>query len=334
MEDVANEAGVSRALVSLVMRGAPNVSEQRRSAVLAAAKQLDYRPNAVARNLAQKRSNTFGVVLDDLHNTFFADTLDGIHEVADKHGYQLQLNSGWRQEDGERHAIESFLEYQVDGIIVLGTRASATSLQSIDQVAPIVSLGAGIEGIDSVFNDDERGAELVVNHLADLGHTDIVHIAGGTGGGAKLRRAGFERTMHNRGLTPRVVSGDYSDLSGANAVELLLAERSVPTAIFAANDLMAIAALDRLQRAQLRIPEDVSVIGYDNTSLAALHHISLSTINQPRLEMGRQAAQCLIERLVEGRKASARHMVSPSLITRLTTGPAPEHQCSPSFPNH
>jgi len=334
MEDVADEAGVSRALVSLVMRRAPNVSEQRRSAVLTAAKKLDYRPNAAARSLAQNRSNTFGVVLDDLHNPFFADLVDGIHEVADKHGYQVQLNSGRLQQDGERRAIESFLEYQVDGIIILGTRASAASLQSINKVAPIVSLGAGIEGIDSVFNDDERGAELVVDHLADLGHTDIVHIAGGSGGGAKLRRAGFEQTMRKRGLTPRVVDGDYSDLSAVSAVEVLLAERSIPTAIFAANDVMAVAALNRLQHAKLRVPQDVSIIGYDNTSLAALHHISLSTINQPRLEMGRHAAQCLIERLDEGRKAPVQHMVSPSLITRLTTGPAPDRRSSPSSPNH
>ena len=319
MEDVANEAGVSRALVSLVMRRAPNVSEQRRSAVLAAAKKLDYRPNAVARSLAQNRSNTFGVVLDDLHNPFFADLVDGIHEVADKHGYQVQLNSGRLQQDGEHRAIESFLEYQVDGIIVLGTRASAASLQLINKVAPIVSLGASIEGIDSVFNDDERGAELVVHHLADLGHTDIV-ICLGTALGAAANCCGAD--------------GDYSDLSAASAVELLLAERSMPTAIFAANDVMAVAVLDRLQHAKLRVPQDVSVIGYDNTSLAALHHISLSTVNQPRLEMGRHSAQCLIERLDEGRKAPVQHMVSPSLITRLTTGPAPEHRRSPSPPNH
>lgn len=326
MEDVARKAGVSRALVSLVMRDEPNVSEHRRSAVLAAAESLGYRPNALARTLAQKRSNVFGVVLDDLHNPFFADLLDGIHEVADKHGYRLQLNTAWRQPEDERRAIESFLEYRVDGIIVLGTRTTAETLDRTNQVTPIVSLGAGFEGVDSVVIDDELGAELVVEHLVDLGHTDIVHIGGGNGGGAKLRRAGFEQAMRNHGLTPRVVSGDYSEHSGADAVELLLAERSVPTAIFAANDLMAVAALDRLQQAELRVPEDVNLVGYDNTSLAALRHISLTTINQPRVEMGRQAAQCLVERLDEGRKAPVSLVVSPNLITRQTTGLAPERR--------
>ena len=326
MEDVAKEAGVSRALVSLVMRGASNVSDRRRAAVLDAAEKLGYRPNVVARSLAQKRSNTFGVVLDDLHNPFFADLLDGIHDVADKHGYRLQLNTAWRKQHDELRAIESFLDYRVDGIIVLGTRAAPESLAATNEVAPVVSLGAGIDGIDSVLNDDERGAELVVEHLVDLGHTDIVHIGGGDGGGATLRRAGFEQAMRNHGLTPRVVDGDYSEQSGADAIDLLLAERKLPTAIFAANDLMAVAALDRLQQADLRIPEDVNVVGYDNTSMAAMHHISLTTINQPRVEMGRQAAHCLVERLDEGRKAPVRHVVSPNLIHRGTTGLSPERR--------
>lgn len=324
MEDVALEAGVSRALVSLVMRDAPNVSDRRRAAVLAAAESLGYRPNAVARSLAEKRSNTFGIVLDDLHNTFFADLLDGIHELADKHNYRLQLNTAWRQQAGEHQAIESFLDYRVDGIIVLGSRATTQTLLNANKIAPVVSLGASVEGIDSVVNDDERGAELVVEHLVDLGHSDIVHIGGGGGGGAERRRAGFVRAMTKHGLEPRLVEGNYSEQSGADAVDLLVAERTTPTAIFAANDLMAVAALDRLQQAELRVPEDVNLVGYDNTSLAALQHISLTTINQPRVEMGRLAVSCLVERLEEGRRAPVSHVVTPHLITRRTTGPSPE----------
>lgn len=337
MEDVALQAGVSRALVSLVMRGASNVSDQRRAAVIAAAEDLGYRPNAVARSLAEKRSNTFGVVLDDLHNTFFADLLDGIHEVADKHNYRLQLNTAWRQQEGEHQAIESFLDYRVDGIIVLGSRATAQTLRSANKVAPVVSLGASVDGIDSVVNDDERGAELVVEHLVGLGHTDIVHIGGGGGGGAERRRAGFVRAMGRHDLEPRLIEGNYSEQSGADAVDLLLAERTIPTAIFAANDLMAVAALDRLQQAELRVPEDVNVVGYDNTSLAALRHISLTTINQPRVEMGRLAVQSLIERLEQGRRAPVSHVVAPHLITRRTTGPSPEarrNAAPPPNPNN
>lgn len=333
MEDVAQLAGVSRALVSLVMRGAPNVSDRRRNAVLAAAEALDYRPNAVARNLAQKRSNTFGVVLDDLHNTFFADLIDGIHDIAEKHGYRLMLNTAWRQTTDEDQAIESFLEYRVDGIIVLGTRASADRLRGTSSLVPTVVLGAGVDGVDSVLNDDERGAELVVEHLAGLGHTDIVHIEGGNGAGADRRRHGFEHAMRTLGLDPRVVEGDFSEHSGADAVELLLAERTLPTAIFAANDLMAVAAMDRLQHAELRIPEDINIIGYDNTSLAAMRHVSLTTVNQPRREMGRRAAECLIERIEHGRKAPVRHVMSPELIPRSTTGPAPSRRRDATLPN-
>jgi len=323
MEDVAKSAGVSRALVSLVMRGADNVSDHRRNAVLVAAEELGYRTNAVARSLAQKRSNTFGIVLDDLHNTFFADLLDGIHETADEHGYRLQLNTAWRKKADERQAIESFLEYRVDGIIVLGSRTDPDTLRHTNELVPVVSLGAAIEGVDSVVNDDERGAEMVVEHLTELGHTDIVHIEGGDGGGAGLRRQGFERAMTAHGLEPRVVEGDFSEQSGADAVELLLAERTVPTAVFAANDLMAIAAMDRFQHAELRVPEDLSIVGYDNTSLAALRHISLTTVNQPRVEMGRLAARCLVAQLENGRAAAFHQVVTPELIVRSTTGEAP-----------
>ena len=332
MEDVARLAGVSRALVSLVMRDAPNVSEHRRAAVLAAADELGYRPNAVARSLAQKRSHTFGVVIDDLHNTFFADLLDGIHESADKHGYRLQLNTAWRQKADERLAIESFLEYRVDGIIVLGSRTDGDTLRRTNDLVPVVSLGAATDGVDSVVNDDERGAEMVVEHLADLGHTDIVHIEGGDGGGADLRRRGFERAMTAHGLEPRVVEGDFSEQSGADAVELLLAERTVPTAVFAANDLMAIAAMDRLQHSELRVPEDLSLVGYDNTSLAALRHISLTTVNQPRGEMGRLAAQLLVDRLEHGRLAPRNEVVTPELIVRSTSGEAPSRRRSATPP--
>jgi len=205
----------------------------------------------------------------------------------------------------------------------LGSRADPDMLRRTSDLVPVVSLGAAIEGVDSVVNDDERGAELVVEHLTDLGHTDIVHIEGGDGGGADLRRRGFEQAMEARGLTVRVVEGDFSEQSGADAVELLLAERTVPTAIFAANDLMAIAAMDRLQHADLRFPEDISLVGYDNTSLAALRHISLTTVNQPRADMGRLAARCLVERLETGRQAAVHQVVSPELIIRSTTGEAP-----------
>jgi DNA-binding LacI/PurR family transcriptional regulator len=131
-----------------------------------------------------------------------------------------------------------------------------------------------------------------------------------------------------------VIGGDYSEQSGVDAIELLLAERSMPTAIFAANDVMAVTALDRLREEELRVPEDVNVVGYDNTSLAALHHISLTTVNQPRVDMGRRAAQRVIERLDDHGGDPLTHVVEPELIVRSTSGPAPAVRLAAATERH
>jgi len=322
MQDVAEMAGVSRALVSLVMRDSPKVSELRRTAVLTAAQELGYRPNAAARNLAERRSNTLGVVINDLHNMFFADVVDGIHEAAQESGYRLLLNAVWQNDADEQRVIDAFLEYRVDAVLVLGSRADSRVLQDAAKIAPVVTIGSAVPGVDVVVNDDEHGAELVVEHLVELGHTDIVHIDGGRGAGAVMRRRGFVAAMEESGLIPQVVPGDFTERSGAEAVDALLAESKHPSAIFAANDLSAIAALSRLQEAGFRVPDDISVVGYDNLSLASLHHIDLTTIDQPRVEMGRIGARRAFERIDGGRRARSIDVVAPELIDRTTTAVA------------
>lgn len=319
MDDVAEAAGVSRALVSLVMRQSPKVSEKRRAAVLEAADRLGYRPNLAARSLAERRSKTLGVVINDLHNTFFADVVDGIHDVAEEHGYRLLLNTAWRTDADEQRAIEAFLEYRVDAILVVGARAGHDVLREASRAIPLVSIGAPIADIDVVVNDDERGGELVVEYLTELGHTDIVHIDGGAGGGAGRRRTGFINAMEARNLPIRVLSGDYTEQSGIDGVDLLVDSGEIPTAIFAANDLSAIAVIDRLGESELRVPGDVSVVGYDNTALAGLGHIGLTTIHQPRTQMGRVATLATLERVEGGRREAVRHVVTPELIVRSTT---------------
>ncbi len=323
MDDVAAVAGVSRALVSLVMRGSPKVSDKRRQAVLEAAKQLGYRPNAAARRLAERRSNTVGVVINDLHNTFFADVVDGIHSEATAQDYRLLLNSAWRRGDDEVRAVESFIEYQVDAVILVGTRVEHGTLRQLDQEIPLVAVGVDVPELDAVTNDDERGGELAAHHILGLGHTSVAHIDGGPGAGAAQRRRGFVSTCAEYGVSPLVLAGDFTEASGARAVQELLSFRELPTAIFAANDLVAVAARDRLEDAGLRVPDDISVVGYDNTALAALNHIALTTINQPRTEMGRTALQCAVERIDSGRGPSAPHVLEPDLVIRSTTGPPP-----------
>jgi len=329
MDDVASVAGVSRALVSLVMRGSPKVSERRRSAVLLAASELGYRPNAAARALAERRSNTFGVVINDLHNTFFADVADGIHDEARAHGYRVLLNAAWRRDVDEQVAIESFLEHRVDAVLLLGTRLGLPTLQEAAKAVPTVVIGSEAAGIDVVVNDDERGGELAADHLIELGHTDIAHIDGGIGAGATSRRGGFVAAVEAQGLRPTVVPGDFTDESGAAAAGQLLDLDQLPTAVFVANDLAAVAAIDRLEGAGLRVPDDISVVGYDNTAIASLSHIGLTTVNQPRQAMGRVATRCALERLDGGRRAAVTHVLEPELVIRQTTAPPPTRRPRP-----
>jgi len=318
MVDVAERAGVSRALVSLVMRNAPNVSEKRRAAVLQAADELGYRPNVLARNLASHRTLTFGVMVNDLHNPFFAETIDGIDYEATAHGYRMLL---------ERAAIETFLDFRVDGIILTGPRLPTGDIVNAAKAAPIVLVGRQIdsEKIDSVNNDEMLGAQLAVSHLLDLGHTNVAHIDGGDGAGAAERRRGYEVAMADAGLAQyaHIAPGDFTDRGGYAGANQLLDAAERPTAVFAANDQTAAGALDRFEDAGLEVPDDISIVGYDNTALAAMHHMSMTTINQPREEMGRIAFSLLQHRLNGERTEAVHHVVTPSLIIRGTTGKNP-----------
>jgi DNA-binding LacI/PurR family transcriptional regulator len=317
MDDVAQRAGVSRALVSLVMRNSPKVSRQSRLAVLEAAEALGYRPNAMARTLAQQRSQTVGVVINDLHNPFFAEVAEGVHDVAVDRGYRLLLSSAWLGVEAEHRSIEAFLEHRVDGLIVIGSMADEAVLQAAAGAVPLVVVGRDVAGVDVVINDDEVGGRLVAEHLVAAGHRDIAHITGGAGAGAMNRRRGFEAALAEAGVRARILPGDFTEEAGRRAAELLLGSGSVPTAVFGANDLTAAGCRERLEEAGLLVPGDVSVVGYDATRLAR----NLTSVDQHSRDMGRLAMGCVLERLGGFRTATVKHVVQPDLVVRQTTGP-------------
>ncbi|MFN2628197.1 MAG: LacI family DNA-binding transcriptional regulator [Gaiellaceae bacterium] len=324
MEDVARAAGVSRALVSLVMRDSPKVSPRSREKVLAAAARLKYRPNAIARQLASRRTRTIGVLLNELHNPFYAGIMDGVDTLAAELDYRIVIGTAGRRPRGEEATVDAFLEMRTDGLILVGPRLPARGIEAAAAVVPVVVVGRPVRSprVDTIVNDERAGALLVVRHLAELGHRHILHIDGGRGAGASARRSGYEYAMRRFGFERdiRVLAGDYTDAAGARAASRLLADGDLPTAIFAANDLVAAGAIDRLEDGGLTIPEDVSLVGYDNTFLAGLHHVSLTTVNQPCAEMGRLAMQGLVDRIDGGRTTAVNHRLLPELVVRRTTG--------------
>ena len=326
--DVARRAGVSKSLVSLVMRGADHVSPERRQAVNKAAAELGYRPNAMARSLVQRRTHLVGVMVSDLHNPFFADVVAGIQEQAARTGYKVLVNSGNRAAAREADAMETLLQLRADGIILGSPVLDDEVIARASREVPIVLVGREAHGpaVDSVTNDDRAGAEVAVEHCVSLGHRRIAHIDGGHGAGAPARRHGYEAAMKRLGLGDlvSVVSGTYTEEGGHTGCLLLLAQKPRPTAIFAANDLAAIGALNAIEESGLKVPDDVSLVGYDNTSLAALRHISLTTIHQPRLEMGQLALSTLLERIDQDREEPRRVVLSPSLVVRASTAPPRE----------
>ena len=325
MDDVAQRAGVSRALVSLVMRGSPKVGPERRAAVLAAAADLGYSPHVMARQLAQRTSTVLGVLVSDLHNPYFADIVEAVDAAAREAGLDMILSTGGRRPAGERRAVETMLGFRPAGLVLLSPVVPQSVLEAASASTPVVAVErtVSLPGVDTVTDDGRAGSRLAVDHLAGLGHRHVVHLDGGQGAQSSTRRRGFVDAMRAHGLDPQVEPSEYTEEGGAASVDRMLASGTRFTAVVAANDVNAIGVLSALADAGLRVPDDVSVVGYDNTSLAGMRHVGLTTVDQPRAELGRLAVAAVVERVRGGRTAPTRQRLQPSLVVRTTTAAAP-----------
>lgn len=322
MDDVARRAGVSRALVSLALSGSDRVSDASRSAVLLAADELGYRPNLIARNLASKQTRTVGLIVNDLHNPYFPGIVDGIKRALGRRGYRLLLNSAFLDDGDELAALDTFIDFRVDGIILVGSRARQIQIEAAARSIPMVVASRPLRTdlLDTMNNDDRLGATLAVEHLVRLGHRHIWHIDGADGAGAEERRIGYATAMERHGLQPRIEPGAYTEAAGAAATDLIFGRGDRCTAIFAANDLAALGALDAVAARGMHVPRDVALVGYDNTFVAALRHVGLTSIDQNRERLGELAVDALLERIEDGRTEARHVVITPMLVTRATCG--------------
>lgn len=316
--DVAARAGVSKSLVSLVLQRSPRVSEQRRAAVLKAIQELDYRPSTAAVSLAGTRSRTIGVVLDDFRNQWFVDLLTGLREALQDQGHRLVVADRFLNTGLDASPVEGFLSMRVEGLVIAGE--PDTDL-AIPASTPLVIAGGrvSIPRADTVANDDRAGGRMAAQHLLGLGHTRLGFIGARSAASAE-RRAGFEEAVGaDAALAVTVLPDEPTEDAGSRALAALLDEHPDVTAVFAANDVMALGALSELAARGRRVPEDVSVIGYDDTPLAATRYVGLTSIDDRSVDIGRGAGERLLARIADPQLPASEVLVEPRLVARRTT---------------
>jgi LacI family transcriptional regulator len=305
IKDVAREAGVSVATVSRACNGSPAVTEGTRRHVLDVAARLGYTPHGAARSLITNRTSTIGVLLPDLYGEFFSEVIRGVDQAAQRAGYHLLVSSS---HDEEREIVAAFraMRGRVDGLLVMSPDLDArAAVHEFTDRFPVVLLNCPAERdpYDSIVINNFDGAVAVIRHLLALGHRRFAMITGRERNYDSVeRRRGFREAAREAGISGAdalEVAGDFSEGSGFRAVQDLLNAARRPTAIFAANDSMAIGALSALRASSLRVPEDMSVVGFDDIPMAQYMNPPLTTVHVDISALGALATERLLSHMRE-----------------------------------
>ncbi|MDQ6841967.1 MAG: LacI family transcriptional regulator [Actinomycetota bacterium] len=326
---MANRSGVSKSTVSNVIRSSGRMSETTRQRVLDSIQALGYRPNALARDLVRRRANAIGVVVGDLANSFYAELVKLMESAAFERSFTTILCNTQTDLALERHRVETLLERGVLGVVLLQFSGDSHVLDELQAARmPVVVVSCADDRADCVAVDDAVGVGMAVEHLYALGHRTIAHVSGGElveEATQAARRAGHERAMGMLGLEARVL-GDQAWEHGTRAArrlrELMLGGDGL-TALTTDNDMLAVRVIDALEAAQVRVPDDVSVVGFDGIDLGAHARIGLTTIAQPRKELAARGLELLLDR-VQGSTVSApprRVTLASKLVVRHSTAP-------------
>jgi LacI family transcriptional regulator len=319
--DVAREANVSMATVSRVVNGNPNVKPTTRKKVLEAIERLGYRPNAVARGLASKKTTTVGVIIPDIASIFFAELARGIEDIATMYKYNIILSNSDQNKDKELHLLNTMLGKQVDGIVFMGGNITEEHVEEFKKSPVPIVLAATLEGskqIPSVNIDYKQAAFDAVTVMLEKGHTDVAFVSGPLHDllNKEEKLEGYRQALESKGVSYReefVVEGDYSYDSGIEGYEKLSEFSQMPSAVFVATDEMALGVIHGAQDSGKVIPDDLEVIGFDNTRLATMVRPQLTTVVQPMYDIGAVAMR-LLTKLMNKEKVEDHIVILPHRI--------------------
>lgn len=328
IQDVARRAGVAPMTVSRVINNSGYASQEVRERVLAAVAELGYMPNTLARSLRIRRSNTIALILTDITNPFFTTMARGVEDAANAAGYTVIFGNTDESEEKERRYLQMIQQKRVDGILLVPAGGSVEAVEGIRQVGtPLVVLDRRIPGemVDVVRCDSIEGAYRLTRIMLELGHRQIALLTGPTSvSTAEDRAAGFRKAMEEAGIDkPQVIYGSFTQNSGYEMARKALAIQPRPTALIAGNNFIAIGLLKAVRDADLEVPEDLAVAGFDDLPTAMVVEPFLTVAAQPAYEMGRQAAELLFSRLSGENSAPPQEILLPlDLILRRSSGSA------------
>ncbi|CAH0344550.1 HTH-type transcriptional repressor CytR [Bacillus sp. CECT 9360] len=320
--DVAKAANVSTATVSRVLTNSGTVKKETTDRVLEAIELLNYQPNILARQLRRLETKTILVVVPDITNTFFSKVLRGIEAVATQNGYQVLLGDAHNKAELEKGYLNILRQRKADGLLLLTAKIEGQAIEDLANQFPVVVACEYIEGsnIPTVSIDNISSARKATRHLLDLGHKRIGFLSGPFDSVlGRDRYKGFQQAMAQHGLpvdSLLVQQGDFSFESGFNLMQKFLAIDAPPTAIFAANDEMAIGAIKAVKSKGLSVPEDISVIGFDDIKFASIYEPALTTISQPSFEIGEKAMELLIRLINNDNIEKEQYILADELIIR------------------
>ncbi|MFP4016470.1 MAG: LacI family DNA-binding transcriptional regulator [Halanaerobiales bacterium] len=325
IRDVAEKAGVSIATVSRVLNKQVSVSPETRARVEKAISELNYQPNYLGRNLRRAETKIILVILQNISNPFYSKVVEGIEDVGHRYGYNIMICNTDSEAERERSYLDLLVNRLVDGVILMEPEIESDELTRIGNNYPVVQCCEYKEGADvpHISIDNIAAGYTAVNHLIKLGHKRIGMISGYNRLlSAMQREKGYKKALkeadieYEEGL---MKYGSYGFTGGFRATKELLQMDNPPTAIFAISDITAIGAIKAIKESDLRIPEDIAVVGFDNTSIASMYDPQLTTISQPRYKLGKVSMEILMDLIKNGNVPSREIYMEHELIIREST---------------